>query len=107
MTDVPRNRVTWFQIPAPDLQRALALYRSVFGWEPEDAVEDVKMTGAINGGIAERIACLQQPRLIIRVDDVDAVVRNVIEAGGEQSPRRSSCPGAAALPRDSIRYPGL
>ena len=29
MTDVPCTRVAWFQIPAHDLHRAHALYRSV------------------------------------------------------------------------------
>ena len=63
MTDVPCNRVTWFQIPAHDLHRAHALYRSVVGCEPEDAVEEVKMSSAVNGGIAEPAAepCTEGP----------------------------------------------
>lgn len=93
MTEIPSNMVTWFQIPADDADRAWRFYGAVFGWHAEDAHADRRHLGAINGNIAERCIDLQTPRLVIHVDDVEASLAAVHEAGGRILTEPSEIPG--------------
>jgi len=91
MSEIPSNMVTWFQIPADDPTRAWRFYGEVFGWSPEEAYADRKRLGAINGAIGERDG--DSPRLVIRVDDVDATARAIGKAGGRLVSEPSAIPG--------------
>jgi uncharacterized protein len=82
MANIPSNMVTWFQIPADDADRAWRFYGDVFGWRAEEVYADRKQLGAVNGDIAAREEGLKTPRLVIRVDDVAATARAIVEAGG-------------------------
>jgi uncharacterized protein len=93
MTAIPSNMVTWFQIPADDPERAWRFYGRVFGWSPEKAYADRKRLGAINGDVAKRQGLLQQPRLVIRVDNVEATARAILAAGGAILEEPSEIPG--------------
>lgn len=93
MTEIPSNKVTWFQIPADDADRAWRFYGAVFGWCAEDVYADRKHPGAINGNIAERGVGLHTPRLVIRVDDVEASLTAIREAGGTILSEPEEIPG--------------
>jgi uncharacterized protein len=93
MSEIPSNMVTWFQIPADDPDRAWRFYGEVFGWNPEKAYADAKRLGAINGAIGEREREDDTPRLVIRVDDVDAAARAIGKAGGSIISQPSEIPG--------------
>lgn len=82
MSEVPVNHVTWFQIPADEPESAWRFYGAVFGWSEEDARRDAKKTGGINGEIAKRTAELAGPRLVIRVDDLEASLARIEAEGG-------------------------
>jgi uncharacterized protein len=93
MSEIPSNMVTWFQIPADDPARAWRFYGEVFGWNPEEAYADRKRFGAINGAIGERESEGDTPRLVIRVDDVEATARSIGKAGGKIISQPSEIPG--------------
>jgi predicted enzyme related to lactoylglutathione lyase len=104
MSEIPSNMVTWFQIPADDTGRAWRFYGAVFGWNEEKAYADRKQSGAINGAIAERESEGETPRLVIRVDDLDATARAIREAGGGIVTEPTEIPGlgmAFAVFRDT------
>jgi predicted enzyme related to lactoylglutathione lyase len=92
MKNIPSNRVTWFQLPANDVERAWGFYNRVFGWSSEDAYENVPQLGAIHGEIAQRNEMLQHPRIIIRVDDVEQALARIEEAGGKVVIGRTDIP---------------
>jgi predicted enzyme related to lactoylglutathione lyase len=92
MNNIPSNRVTWFQLPADDVDRAWAFYHEVFGWSREVMYEDVKQLGAINGEIAPRSEELQHPRIVIRVDNITQMLEQIEEAGGKIIRARTEIP---------------
>ena len=93
--------VVHFEMPAEDRNRMAAFYQKAFGWKtqmlgPEmgdyvlvtTAEKDVKPgapAGAINGGFFPKKPDwpAQYPSVVIAVDDIDAAMRLVGEAGGK------------------------
>lgn len=92
MERIPSNRVTWFQIPADDTERAWEFYGRVFGWTEEEVWKNEKLNGAIRGSIESRSEHLKQPRLVIRVDDIDSTVENILTSGGKVVEDRTDIP---------------
>ncbi|MER7173428.1 VOC family protein [Streptomyces mesophilus] len=92
MNEIPSNRVTWFQLPAEDVQRAWRFYGEVFGWSREEAYANEVRPGAINGEIAARDKALREPRLVVRVDDIDATIEKITAAGGRLAVGRTEIP---------------
>lgn len=92
MTDIPSNMVTWFQLPADDVERAWGFYKEAFGWSRDAAYANVTQPGAINGEIAQRTEELHQPRLVIRVNDLDETLRKITDAGGKTVVHRTEIP---------------
>lgn len=102
-SETPNNKVTWFSIPAENVQRAIKFYKDAFNWmiEPEtkeendnysfyvainsksdsNYVSDTK--GAINGCIVKREIGLPTPAVLVEVDNLDVAVANVKAAGGK------------------------
>jgi predicted enzyme related to lactoylglutathione lyase len=91
------DKVTWFEIPADDTTRAGAFYSSVFGWNTSDMGGGSLMAvtsptssddgtpdepGAINGDISPRGEGFEHPLVVITVEDMDAKLKMVEEAGG-------------------------
>ena len=93
------DKVTDFQIPADDKERAKKFYGSVFGWKTND-VPGVDYTGlitadtdensnrpkepgAINGGMMKRGGALKSPTVTITVEDIDKALEKVVKAGGK------------------------
>jgi predicted enzyme related to lactoylglutathione lyase len=91
------GRVTHFEIPADDVERAQAFYREAFGWRiqpvPEmnytlisttDTDENgfPKEPGAINGGLMTRGGTFTAPVITIEADDIDDTLLTVEKLGG-------------------------
>lgn len=93
MSDVPVNHVTWFQIPADDADRAWGFYGAVFGWSEDATRRDEKLRGGIRGEITDRTAALAAPRLVIRVDDLDASLGRIVAEGGALVSPPTEVPG--------------
>ncbi len=84
------NHVRFFAITADDVERARAFYEAVFGWTFEDWGPPgfYLIHGAgLSGALQERHEPLAgtHPRsfeLTVGVDDIDAIARKVVAAGG-------------------------
>ena len=84
-------RVSWFDIPADDPQRAQKFYQEVFDWKFDkwDGPMDYWMatTGTeepgINGGLSKRMPGQIGITNTITVPSVDEFSKKVIEKGGE------------------------
>ena len=93
----PANKVAYFELPADDVARASAFYNTVFGWNTPDmgnggvfalttaADEQGNPTeaGGINGDISPRSKGLDRPLIMISVDDLNAQMQAVKDAGGK------------------------
>ncbi len=93
------DKVTHFEIPFDNGERAGAFYKSVFGWEvsavdsmPYWMVTTVRTgedhrpveAGAINGGMYQRGAGVSpNPVIVVDVPSVEARCAQVVEAGGQ------------------------
>ncbi len=91
------DKVTWFELPADDTSRAGTFYREVFGWTtgdmgggslfatttPSDDNMDPTEPGAINGDISPRSEAFDKPLIVITVENMDAKIEMVKNAGGE------------------------
>ena len=91
------GRVVHFEIPADDLDRARAFYRSAFGWgldvfpgmpytmvrtTPTDDQGRPTEAGSINGGMLARQEPVTHPVITVDVDDIDKALETVTAAGG-------------------------
>jgi uncharacterized protein len=90
------SKVAYFELPADDVDRAGAFYRTVFGWQTPsmgnggvfalstaaDERGNLTEAGGINGDIAPRSKRLDRPLIMIMVDDVEAKLRSIKAAGG-------------------------
>jgi len=91
------GRVSHFEIPADDVERAQAFYREAFGWNiqsipemnytmvstaPSDETGRPKEPGAINGGMLQRQGPITAPVITIEVDDIDATLPTIEKLGG-------------------------
>jgi predicted enzyme related to lactoylglutathione lyase len=109
------DRVTHFEIPADDLERAKGFYRSAFDWELNDidmgggASYTIVMTtpvdaegqlpkdpGAINGGMFRRSANLATPVITVEVSDIEAAIGKIEAGGGAVVQPRTEIPGMGA-----------
>lgn len=95
------NPVVHFEMPYEDRERAAAFYTTAFGWKPQmlgaemgeyvvmqtgetDDKGMLKELGRINGGMYKKPADPMgaAPSFVIAVDDIQAAVKKVIDAGG-------------------------
>lgn len=98
------NTVSWFEMPADDVDRASTFYTSVFGWRtpPMGAAGAYALTtaadqygnptevGGINGGIHRRANDGDAgPIVNISVEDIDATLERIVTAGGRVVQPRS------------------
>lgn len=106
-------RVAHFEICADDVERAIAFYRHVFGWEirPWDGPSEywivIAGDGAagpgINGGILHRDNAYAGSVNLVDVPSLDHALLRVVEAGGRIIHSRSTIAGVGwvAYCRDS------
>lgn len=91
------NRVVHFEVPFDDGDRARSFYGEAFGWSFHDALgrhyvnvepgpvdEDGRPVhpGSINGGLLRRESPTDRPMVTIQVDDIEAALAKIEEAGG-------------------------
>lgn len=90
------DKVTWFELPADNTERAGKFYSDVFGWTTSDMGQGSLMAintptdeqmeplekGAINGDISPRGEAFDKPLIVITVEDMDAKIEMVKNAGG-------------------------
>ncbi len=96
MTSVPNNKVTWFQLPIDNEERAWEFYGNVFGWTKEDAIKDEKMIGGINGELVSR-EHISEPRLVIHVTNIDSALEEIKKNGGTIIVDRTDIPQIAMV----------
>ena len=91
------GRVTHFEIPADDVERARAFYREAFGWRI-NPIPDMNYTlvsttetnedgsprepGGINGGMMTRGGVFTAPVITIETEDIDDSLLTVEKLGG-------------------------
>ena len=96
---VKQAKVTHFEVPAENMERAKKFYADVFGWVmfPPDPVMGYQTVGtgkvdekfmpaelgAINGGIIKREGAMKNPIVTLQVDDIDASLESVTKHGGK------------------------
>lgn len=100
------DKVTWFEIPAHDTARAGTFYSSVFGWNtsdmgggslmavtsPSNEKGDPTEPGTINGDISPMSQGFESPLIVIEVEDIDAKIEAVKNAGGNVALPRKDIP---------------
>lgn len=95
------NPVVHFEMPAEDRNRMAGFYTKVFGWQTqmlgpemgeyvlvtttESDENGPKNPGAINGGFFPKgpDTPAQHPSVVIAVDDIEASIKKVTNAGGK------------------------
>lgn len=89
--------VSWFELPADDTKRAGKFYSEVFGWETSDmgggslyaqtspsGENSMPLEpGVINGDISPRSEGFDKPLIVITVEDMDAKIEMIKNAGGK------------------------
>lgn len=93
------DRVTHFEVPANDVERAKKFYSDIFGWKladagiegwdytiihtgPTDEKNMLKEAGVINGGMFKRKTNKDQQTFVIQVDSIDDRLEQVEKHGG-------------------------
>jgi predicted enzyme related to lactoylglutathione lyase len=81
-------------IPAPDLEKAKSFYEQIFGWRVEAHKPGAKYwffeSGNVGGGFdANSIPVARSVVLVMRVDDMQATLRRIVELGGTIKQDRS------------------
>ena len=91
------DKVTWFELPADDTDRAGKFYGDVFDWQtsemgggslmaitttPSNDMGEPANPGAINGDISPRSAVFDKPLIVIEVQDMAAKIEKIEAAGG-------------------------
>ena len=82
-----QGAIQYIEIPAKDLDREATFYETVFGWKFQREEGGYYMwqdpTGAMGGGMYTQIepSPAGGPRIYITVDDIDAVVPALEQAG--------------------------
>lgn len=96
------NRIVHFEIPADNPERASAFYAKALGWEfnrfPGEIPYWLVRTGpegtcGIDGGMMPRQQAGQGPVLVAGVESIDAAVKKVSGAGGQEVVPKMAIPG--------------
>ena len=94
------NSVVHFEMPYEDKKRMADFYTKAFGWQaqmlgPEmgdyvvvnttetDENHMIKEPGRINGGFYKKTKEAQYPSVVIAVEDINAAIKRVTDAGGK------------------------
>ena len=94
-------KVSHFELPAANMDRAAKFYAKVFGWKVNkwdtsyylvstaktDKRGMIQEKGAINGGVYKRGAA-KVPVIVLTVPSIRAVLKQVVRAGGRVAMRK-------------------
>jgi uncharacterized protein len=89
MPKYAKGKICYLEIPATDVEESAAFYEAVFGWttrrrgDGELAFDD--SVGEVSGSWVTGRSPSADPGLVVHVmvDDIDAVVSEIVERGGE------------------------
>jgi uncharacterized protein len=104
------NRVVHFEMPAENQDRVTRFYNGVFGWQMQQMGAEMgdylvatttesdetgpKKAGAINGGFFPKsVGQPPMPSVVIEVEDIQAHMQKVRDAGGEVVGEPMEIPG--------------
>ena len=106
------NPVVHFEMPSSDSKRMSAFYSTAFGWKTQQMGPEMgdyvvvttsesdenghpKNPGSINGGFFKKNndKPAQFPSVVIAVDDINAAMKKVNEAGGKTLGKPDDIPG--------------
>ncbi len=106
------NPVIHFELPAEDRKRMSDFYIRTFGWQTNQMGSDMgnyvlamtsecdgtgtpKVPGQINGGFYQTAPDMgkSHPSVVIAVDDINAHMKKVVEAGGKVFGEPTDIPG--------------
>jgi hypothetical protein len=104
------NPVVHFEMPAEDRKRMADFYAKTFGWKMQmfgeemanyvlvsttdtDESGNATTPGAINGGFFIKTSDNTAPSVVISVDDINAHVKKVTDAGGKVLGEPAEIPG--------------
>ncbi|WP_454293911.1 VOC family protein [Salana multivorans] len=86
MSEATNNTVTWWEIPATDLDAATRFYGAVFDWTFSEGGEGYLMVSRgeqmIGGLYAEAGPIADGAVLVVEVDDMEATLERIATAGG-------------------------
>lgn len=94
-------RVSWFDIPADDLERAQKFYKDVFDWKFDKwdgpmeyyMADTGKEEPGINGGLAKRMPGQMGITNTITVPSVDEFTKKIVDNGGQLITQKMPIPG--------------
>ena len=94
-------RVSWFDIPADDLDRAQKFYKDVFDWKFDKwdgpmeyyMADTGKEEPGINGGLAKRMPGQMGITNTITVPSVDEFAKKITDNGGQLITQKMPIPG--------------
>ncbi|NNL58932.1 MAG: VOC family protein [Nitrosopumilus sp.] len=94
-------RVSWFDIPADDLDRAQKFYKDVFDWKFDKwdgpmeyyMADTGKEEPGINGGLAKRMPGQMGITNTITVPSVDEFTKKIVDNGGQLIIKKMPIPG--------------
>lgn len=93
------TKMTWWEIPVPELEDAKRFYGEVFGWSFDPFGEDyfaaTAPDGEMLGGIfkAPEHELGNGVRITFQTDELEAALERVVAAGGTVLTERSEIPG--------------
>jgi predicted enzyme related to lactoylglutathione lyase len=102
--DQMKNKVTWFEIPASDFQKAKRFYETVFDWKIDlwgdegamatttavDKDQNPIEPGGINGGFYKRKSKDEYPSFVVQTESIDKTLKAIETGGGKVvTPRHS------------------
>ncbi len=94
-------RVSWFDIPADDIERAQKFYKDVFDWKFDKwdgpmeyyMADTGKEEPGINGGLAKRMPGQMGITNTITVPSVDDFAKKIVDNGGQLITQKMPIPG--------------
>ncbi|MFW9930742.1 MAG: VOC family protein [Candidatus Thorarchaeota archaeon] len=93
-----KSPINHFEIPFDNLERTKKFYGSIFGWDfidmPEmdytmvfttevDQNQAATTPGAVNGGLTKKNPLQTTPTLVVTVESVDAISKQIEASGGQ------------------------
>ena len=86
---MPHGKISYLEIPATDVEASAGFYQRIFGWtirargDGQTAFDDT--TGQVSGAWVVGRPAAREPGVLtyVRVDDVEAALEKIVDAGGE------------------------
>jgi predicted enzyme related to lactoylglutathione lyase len=95
------NTITHIEIPAPDLEKAIRFYSSIFSWRIEIMKEDryayfIIEEGKSGGGLDTSLKPAQEncgAQIVVDVEDIEVTLDKIVAAGGSMTIPKTAIEG--------------